>query len=485
MNVKNERNQTFRIMVIGGGISGLAAAHRLTEIAPQAEVRLIESSERLGGVLQTTSVDGYLLEHSADNFIVTDELPDAGKLCERLGLASELLDTNRAHRRALILRGRTFYPVPEGLQLMTTPNVWPIIRSGLLSWKGKLRLAAEPWIRQRAEPEDESLAQFATRRLGREAYERLVQPLVAGIFTADPEKLSMQAALPQFVDMERRYGSLGRAARLRAVEHPEEGQASGARYAMFRAPKLGMQQLVQALEDKLRRAGVQIDLNRRVATIQRVSQQWQVVFGNGDETFTDAVIVATPVAAAAALFADVAPKLSQQLRGIRLASSSVACLAFRQEQIARPLDAFGAVIPHAEGRPVLAFSFSSVKFPGRVPHDDEVLIRVFVGGALQPELADLDDQRLRCCAMSELRELWGVTGEPLLYRVFRWKDTMPQFLLGHRERIALIEQMAGELPTLELTGNYFAGVGIPQCIRRGELVADRVARVAARRSAGI
>ncbi|MGC3971650.1 MAG: protoporphyrinogen oxidase [Pirellulales bacterium] len=200
-----------RVAVIGGGISGLAAAHRLLKLDPSLQVTLYEASDRLGGILQTEQLGEFLIEKSADNFVTN--VPGAVELCRELGIEDELLPTDAARRRAMILfRGR-LHRVPEGFQLMTPSQTWPLVKSPLLSWGGKLRALRELWVPPRRDEADESLESFAVRRVGREAYERLVQPLVSGIFTADPTKLSMRTALPRFIEQEAKYGSLIRAAR--------------------------------------------------------------------------------------------------------------------------------------------------------------------------------------------------------------------------------------------------------------------------------
>jgi oxygen-dependent protoporphyrinogen oxidase len=282
-----------RIAIIGGGISGLAAAHRLTELLPDAQLTLFEASGRLGGVLDTAHVGGFLVERSADNFLTQPS--GAVELCRRIGLADELLPTDDTRRRAFVVHGGKLLPIPDGFYLMSPRKLAPLIASPLLSWPGKLRLLAEPFISRgpAAKPSpsgrgqgegalasDESVASFARRRLGREVYERLVQPLIAGIYTADPEQLSMAAAMPQFLEYERQHGSLlratlrapssgpNRAAARQGTDRTDPSlDASGARYSLFAAPRDGMASLVNVLETRLP-AGM-IQLNTRVTTVSR------------------------------------------------------------------------------------------------------------------------------------------------------------------------------------------------------------------------
>ena len=526
-----------RIAVIGGGISGLAAAHRITELAPHAELALFEASGRLGGILDTATIDGFLVERSADNFLT--KLAAAVDLCRRLGIAEELLPTDEWRRRALVVRDGRLVPIPEGFYLMSPRKLGPLLASPILSLAGKLRLLAEPLVPRRkpspsgrhsSEPSpsgrgqvaagdspwrgdgtsgqgegpDESVASFARRRLGREVFERLVQPLVAGMYTADPEKLSMAATMPDFLAHERELGSLLRRRRTGrfsdqstivapSTESPPDAapdpanSASGARYALFAAPQGGMKTLIDALASRLP-AGA-IHLNAPVSNIERQADgQWRLSFETPAESSSpkpsplrrppsfDALVVALPAHAAAKLLDSTDPTLGAELAAIEYAGCAVVSLGFARGQIAHPLNAFGLVVPHVENRRIVAASFASLKFPGRAP-DDHVLIRVFIGGALQPELAELPDAELRQLALEELADLLGITGQPVMTDIARWPRAMPQYHVGHLDRVARIEQLAASHPGLALAGNAYHGVGIPQCITSGERAAERTAAV--------
>lgn len=453
------------IAVIGGGISGLAAAHRLIELDTGHPILLFESAARLGGVLQTVRQDGYLIEASADNFIT--KLPYAEQLAQRVGLAGELLPTEPSLRRALVASGGRVVPVPEAFVLMAAGRVRPILSTPVLSWPGKLRLFCEPFVARRTEPSDESVADFARRRLGDETFRRLVQPLVAGIYTADPEKLSMQATMPQFVERERKYGSLWRARRAEAT-----GGDSGARYSAFVAPRQGMSQLVDAVAQQLPAGAIQ--LNSPIASVEPSGPTWRLAHGDGRRTKAAAVVVAAPAPAAGRIVQPHAPKLASQLNAIQQAGASIVVLGVRRSQVKQAIRGFGFVVPQVERRQIIAASFGSLKFPGRAP-DDRLLIRVFVGGALQPDLALLPDDRLVELAFAELAQLVGLEGPPELTRVFRWPAAMPQYHVGHLDRIARIESLVADQPGLELAGNAYHGVGIPQCVHSGESAAERVA----------
>lgn len=457
-----------RIAVVGGGITGLAAAHRLIELAPQTEVTLFEAAERWGGVLRTERHDGYLVELSADAFITN--VPWGVDLCQRIGLGHELLPTRESQRRAFVVRSGRLLPVPVGFHLLSPGRVWPVLRSPLLSWPGKLRVLCEPLVRRRRDNRDESLASFARRRLGREAFERIVQPLVAGIYTADAERLSMAAALPRFVEMERRFGSLTRAARRERSSDADGAPSSGAHYGLFQAPRDGMSSLVDAVAQRLPMESVRC--GSMVTRLFRAGNKWSLTVGASVEQF-DAVVLAVPAFAAAALLAEMNHELARELQKISYAGSAIVALGYRRAQIARDWQGFGFVVPAVEGRQILAASYSSSKFAGRAA-DDRLLIRVFLGGAEGPDQLELDDQSLIDLAAAELADLLGAQGPPEFSRVARWPCSMPQYHVGHVELVDRIEALARQWPTLGLAGNAYHGVGIPSCIHSGELVAERL-----------
>jgi oxygen-dependent protoporphyrinogen oxidase len=343
-----------------------------------------------------------------------------------------------------------------------------------------LRLLGETLVPARASQDDESLGSFARRRLGREAFERIVQPLVGGIYTADPEKLSLRATLPRFVEMERRHGSLIRAARRQrdALEPEAAAPAGGARYGLFVAPRDGLSSLIDAIVRRLPPGTVRLD-SRVDAISRRPDGSWQVCVAAASPAAPETVecqglIVAVGAPAAARLVDPLDRALGADLRRIEYAGTAIVSLAYRRPQIAHPLDAFGFVVPAVENRRILACSFASVKFDGRAPAGT-ALVRVFIGGACQAELAELPEDELRAIAIDELGSLIGAAGEPIFCDVTRWPRSMPQYHLGHCELVARIEQAVAAWPNFALAGNAYHGVGIPNCIHSGELAAKRVA----------
>jgi oxygen-dependent protoporphyrinogen oxidase len=469
-----------KLAVIGGGITGLAAAHQLHEMQPSWPVVLFEAGQRLGGVLQTIRRDGFLIELAADNFIRGPNAPWAEQLCQRIGFADQLIDTNPQFRQAHIFWNGRLLPVPEGFQLMAPSRLSAIIVSPLLSPLGKVRLMLEPLIPARRDGPEESLVEFATRRLGRQAFERLVQPLVSGIYTADPAQLSVQAALPQMVEMERKYGSLYKAMRARMKQRRSAvDRSGGARYSLFVAPRDGMGTLVEALAARL--SAIDLRMSWPVTSLTRTADGGWMIRGRDAEAseLFDGVILALPTQAASSLVRPTHGDLAQQLASIPHASSAVVCLGYRQQQLSRPLEAFGCVVPAVQRRRVLAISYSSQKYTGRAPEGCQ-LFRTFVGGALQHDLTSLSDEELLSLVRTELSGILGVEGEPLVRQVARWDQTMPQFHVGHCGRLEQIRQHLRTLPHLHLAGNGYEGVGLPQCIRSGESAATALVRELAR-----
>ena len=454
-----------RIVIVGGGISGLAAAHRLSELCG-AEITLLEASERLGGTIETRHRDGFLLERGPDSFI--SEKPQAVALAKRLGIESRLVQTNEQFRRSFIARNGRLRPVPEGFQLLAPSRVMPFLTTDIFSVAGKIRMAADLLLPRQKGNDDESLASFVRRRLGQEALERMAQPMVGGIYTADPETLSLRATLPRFLDMERAHRSLI----LAMMRQGQTRGTSGARYSLFLSFDDGMEVLV----DALRRVIPNVRLNTRVTAIQKSNDGWIIKTETGESFDADAICLAVPAHTAAKLLDNVDEQLAAQLNAIKYASTATINLAYPRSAIRHPLNGFGFVVPFVEKRSLIACTFSSVKFNGRAP-EDHVLLRAFAGGALQPEIFAAPDMETRIEA--DLRELLGITGEPLFKETAKWERSMPQYEVGHLDRIEAIENEVRELAGLALAGNSYRGAGIPDCIRSGETAAESLVNFAA------
>jgi len=455
-------------VVIGGGVAGLAAAHRLVEHARASaplDVILLERSERLGGSISTEHSGGFTIERGADAFLT--EKPWALALCERLGIGERLIGTRAGDRRTYVVHQRRLVPLPDGFVLLAPTDVGALVRSPLFSWRGKLRMALDLVLPRRPDDAtDETLAAFVRRRLGREALERAADPLVGGIYTADPERLSLAATMPRFLELERRYRSL-----IRAL-HAEVGAraTAGARYGLFASHAEGMGALVAAVASRLPEGVVR--LRTPVESLARDAQTWRVCSA-GHSFAADAVVLATPGFVAAELLAPLDPPLASDLAAIEYASSATITLGFRSADVPA-LRGFGFVVPAIERRPLLACTFSSRKWANRAPEGHE-LLRAFVGGARRPEVAELPDDVLTATVRHELEDLLGVTAAPVLTRIHRHPRAMPQYAVGHLDRLARIDARLAGLPGLALAGGAYRGLGIPDCVRSGEAAADAVA----------
>ncbi len=457
-----------RVAVLGGGITGLAAAHRVVERgAGEFDVVLLEASDRLGGVIATERTEGYLLEGGPDSF-VTDK-PQAAGLARRMGLGDSIMPTNDRFRRTLVVHDGRLVPLPEAFQLLAPAKLGPFLRSPILSLRGKFA-ALRDLVAPRGGPPpggDESLASFVRRRLGQEVLDRIAQPMVGGIYTADPEDLSLAATMPRFIELERKHRSLI----LGLMRGARENGAgtSGARFGLFVTLREGLDSLVDALARGLPAGSIRT--GRRVTDVVRDRAAWRVTSESGENLSADALVIALPAPRAAAVLRRESAALADELAAIPYASSAVVTLAFRRSDVRHPLDAFGVVVPEIERRRIIACSFSSVKYDGRAP-SDRVLMRIFVGGAMHPEACEAGDDALLATILGEVRELLGTTAAPVLTRVNRWPESMPQYRVGHARRVARIRELERRIPSLALAGNAYDGVGLSDCVRSAESAVD-------------
>lgn len=470
----------YRLVVVGGGISGLTAAHRLLERASRLNrairLDLFESDRRLGGLIHTVREQEFLLEGGPDSFI--SEKPWAVDLCRRLGLETSLIGTSPLHRRTFIVRGGKLLPVPEGFHLIAPYRFGSFAASPLLSWAGKIRMAADlvlPRRRSGSTNHDESLASFVRRRLGEEALERLAQPLVGGIYTADPEKLGLRATFPQFLEMEERHRSLLLAMwrDRKRQQSPADDDPAGPRYGLFVSLDQGLQHLVDRLQESI--PAPSIHLGCKVVSLRRQdpARQWEIELEKGPPIRADGICLALPAHRSAGLLEGLDPNLAAQLRSVVHASTATINLAYSAADIPAAMDGFGFLVPAVEKGAMLACSYSHRKFAGRAPRNG-ALLRAFVGGALHPETLEADDQELIARVRRTLGVLLGITRAPLLSRVERHPEGIPQYGVGHLDRVAWIERRMLKWPSLQLAGNGLTGIGIPDCIRRAEQCADRL-----------
>ncbi len=456
-----------RIAIVGGGISGLAAAFALEERRQAGEALefvVYESSPRLGGVLFTEQVEGCLIEAGPDSFLT--EKPWAADLCRRLGIADQLIGSNDADRKTYILVKGKLVPMPDGLMFMVPTQLSSALLTPLFSTTTKLRVAREWWYPPRQLDGDESVAALVDRHYGAEMVDRLADPLLAGVYGGEASQLSARAVLPRFVEMESKYGSLGRGmlAARKKVKRSQPGPP------IFSSLKGGMQQLAESLASRL--SPDTLRANSSVQAVQRQVRGWVVSAGYASDQF-DAVIVATPASAAAQVLEIASTELASELRAISYSSSLTVAIGFDQNVRATLPAGFGFLVPRREGKRLLAATFVHNKFPHRAPAD-RALLRCFLGGSRDEQVLQLSDENILDIVRDELRQILGVKADPLFTRLYRWKGAMAQYTVGHLERLQRIDGLVKQLPGLALAGNGYRGIGVPDCIRSGEAAVQKL-----------
>lgn len=466
-----------RIVVVGGGISGLSTAYflqeKVREFSEKIEILLVEKDRHLGGSILTERVNGFVIEGGPDCFL--SEKPWTLRLCERLGMEDQLLNTNENRRTFILSRGK-LHPLPEGFMLLVPTSMMPFVRSTLISPLGKLRMAMDWLIPRKKTNEEESLAEFVSRRLGEEALEKIAEPLVAGIHASVPETMSLKATFPRFLDLEQEHGSLIRGMLVRRKKFAQFlKNRKGPERTMFVTLKNGMGGVIGTLLDRLNPGSV--FLEKGAIGLEQESREGLSSYclrTEGGETLeAQVVVLATPAFVSGDLLASLDKPLRDLLYTIPYVSSAIVHLAYPKSEIHHPLSGFGFIVPRTEKRNIMASTWTSVKFAHRAPNG-RVLLRIFVGGAKNEAAMGLNDDEMVAMSQEELRDIMGIEAKPLFTRVYRWEKSMPQYTLGHMERVAQIEEMILRHPGIFLTGCAYRGVGISDCIHEGELVAERV-----------
>lgn len=465
------------ITIIGGGISGLSTAWYLQHQAQNQDrpvsYTLLEGSARWGGKILTEKIEGFgeepfIVECGPD--AVLTQKPWALNLARELGLADEFLPTNDDRRKTFVLNKNKPTPLPDGVMLIVPTQAKPFAFSPLISPLGKLRMGLDWFIPAKEDQNDETLAEFINRRLGKEALDKIAEPLMSGIYNADAEMQSVLATFPRFREIENKHGSLIKGMLAAKKSRPSaNGNGTGRKPAMFTSFRNGMEALVEALCQSL--TG-DCRLETAVKTITTTqSGGYCLTLADGTLLDTDAIVLAVPAYAAADLLAEVAPAASQTLGQIRYVSTGTISLAYRRAAIDHPLNGFGIVIPRSENRKINAITWSSTKFDYRAP-EGTVLLRVFFGGSRTPEMMDRSDANLLAIVRSELEDIMGLDAEPLFHLIHRWQASNPQYDVGHLERIANIE--AALPPTIHVTGSPYRGVGVPDCVKQGMETAEKL-----------
>ncbi len=459
------------VVIVGGGIAGLAAAWRLQQLREEhgidVRIRLFEASDRLGGKLQTEHTDGLVLEAGPDSFL--SYKPAAIQLARELGIEDRVIGTRDTGHGTFILRDGRLEPLPEGITMMVPTKLGPLLRSRLLTTRGKLRMAAEYLVPPDEDDGDEPIGAFVRRRLGREAFEHMAQPLLSGIFAGDADQLSLNATFPRLRDIERQHGGLVRGMLAQRRESAANPPASQPKLTPFASFQDGMGSLPEAIAERL--SGVDVHTGTSVRAIVPGPDRHVIHLCDGETVAASHVLLATPAYESADLLALADGELSALLRRIPYVSTATVSLAFRESDIPGDQVGRGFVIPHVENRELTAVTWSSNKFPGRAPQG-VALLRAFVGRAGREAIVASPDDDLLQVVRTELREILGIEAAPEVHRVNRWWRAMPQYVVGHLERLSIIDQRIGRLPGVQLLGAAYRGVGIPDCIESGNLSAQ-------------
>ena len=467
-----------RVAVIGGGISGLSAAHRLHRSSQESgrplELRLFEAGPRLGGVIHSERHEGMLLECGPDSLVA--HKPAGERLCRQVGLGDELLRLPSGGPRMQIVRRGRLWHLPEGFVFMAPTRLDTLFSSPLFSWSGRLRIALERHLPGRAPDGDESVRSFVTRRFGREAYERVAEPVLGGLFTADADRLSLGTTMPRFHELERKYGSV-----TAGLAKAHAGRAGGVSGVL--ALRDGMEELVHALVRELPASALLV--RAEVETIEAAADGgWRVVVRDAPAWSADAVVLACPAWAAARLLRTTDEKLSRELAGLDYASCATVNLVYRAGAGELPANSYGFFVPRDEGTRLLACNFMSLKFPERAP-DDRIVLRAFLGGAARAPIDGHTDEELAQVAGRALARLLPLHEAPELVRVHRFPRSMPQFAVGHPARQAQMQQRLARLGGLFLCGTASGAVGLPDCIASGQATADAALDMLASQPAGL
>jgi len=450
------------LVVVGGGITGLAAAHQVLTLLGPGAASLLEATPRLGGKIVSAAVGSFLIEGGPDGFLAAK--PAGTALCRELGLAHRLQGTRPEYRRTYVKRDGRLHPLPEGWSGLLPTRMGPLLSTRVLTVRGRLRAGLELLVPRRRQDDDESVAGFVTRRFGVEAYRWLVEPLICGIHAADGEALSLAATFPQLRTMERARGGVLRSMLL---QRPARGGAPG-----LVAPAGGMAEIVTAVAARLGAAEVRLD-----APVRRLTRRhggYTLELADGTSIGARGVIVATPADAAAALLADLDADLAHLLAGVPFVSTATISVAFPASAVPAPLDGYGYVSPRAEGSPLVACTWASNKFAGRAA-PGHALLRFFVGRAGMDEIVQRPDGELREIVRRELADTLGIRTAPTLWRFYRWPRAIPQYVMGHLDRVARIEARLAAHPGVFLAGGSYRGVGIPDCIASGQAAARAAA----------
>jgi oxygen-dependent protoporphyrinogen oxidase len=460
-----------KIIIIGGGIAGLAAAYLIQrEISEGAELEctLLEGSGRFGGKIFTEKSDGFIIERGPDSFI--SQKPATIQLCKQLGLEDRLIGTNPGAPSTFVYTDGKLVKMPDGLSLMIPTKFLPFALTSLFSLSGKIRMALDLFIPRKDGDSDESLASFVRRRMGEEALNKMAEPMLAGIYASDPEKMSIGSTFPMFVETERKYRSLiiGMLARKKTMLM-NAGKRPSTSYSLFMTLKEGLSEIVDAIIKKS--PDVQFKSEAKVAALEKQNLGWHISLEDGSECHADAVIIATPGNITKKLIKPIAPDLAEIFERIHYVSTATVALGYKKEGFSHPLDGFGFVVPKAEGKSILACTWTSSKYPHRAP-EGYVMLRCYLGGALHEEIAEKDAETLQTLVRNDLQEIMGIQETPVFCKVFKNHKANVQYHVNHSKIIDSIMENLKKFPGLFLVGSSYRGIGIPDCIQSGNHAAE-------------
>jgi oxygen-dependent protoporphyrinogen oxidase len=449
-----------RITIIGGGISGLSLACFIIEKDPSLEVTVIESEKKPGGKIWTDKTEGFLCEGGVNGFL--DNRPKTLELASKISLKP--LRSNDASRKRFIYSGGKLQRLPESPPAFLT--------SGLLSPAGRLRVMTEMILPGNAKDE-ETLAEFATRRLGREAYEKLIDPMASGIYAGNPETLSLRSCFPKIYDLEMKYGGLIRGmlrlkqARKKAGSTEKTGAGPGGVLTSFYN---GMGEMVEAISRVL---GDRLRTGMRAESIEKKGKGYSLFFSDGSNMDTDTLVIAAPAYAASGMLRNIDARLSNIISEIPYPSLSVVCFGYKKEKVRTSLDGFGFLVPSKEKRRILGTLWDSSIFPNRAP-EGHVLLRSMVGGARASGLAMESDSKIIDSVKKEMAEIMDIRANPDFVRIYRHESAIPQYVVGHMERLKNIDQLLSRHKDLYLTGNAYRGIGVNDCIENSLALSQKI-----------